>query len=139
MKWMLWCVMLVSIGLGAEENFVMLEGSTGAVMKQVGPDLEKRVSPCCSFTIVLSLMGYDAGILVDTETPEWPFQEGYDDFLPVWKEPQTPLSWMQYSCVWYSEVLSRKLGQEKMQGYLDGMQYGNQDILGEKQPVWINS
>ena len=44
---------------------------------------------------------------------------------------------MQYSCVWYSQVLALQLGKEKMQDYLAAFEYGNQDLSGEL--AWINS
>ena len=77
-------------------------------------------------------MGYDSGILIDATHPEWPFKKGYVDFLESWKHPQTPTSWVKNSCVWYSQVLTSKLGLEKFKTYLAKFNYGNQDISGDK-------
>lgn len=132
-------------GFSIEENFLLINGKTNEIVLELGPHIDERISPCSSFKITLSLMGYDAGILKDENTPTWDFQDGYVDWLASWRTPQTPKSWMQYSCVWYSKVLSLQLGLEKIQSYLASMEYGNQDLSGglaQTKPgdaVWINS
>lgn len=95
-------------------------------------DIDKRHSPCSTFKIVLSLIGYDSAILQDENTPKWPFKEGYADALDIWKNNQTPQTWIKTSCVWYSQVLTQKLGIEKFQEYIKKIDYGNQDLSGDK-------
>ena len=137
--------MLCHARICAEESFLLIDGNTNEVIMQCGPHVEERISPCSTFKIALSLMGYDAGILIDSTDPIWNFQEGYDDWLTAWRSPQTPKSWMQYSCVWYSKVLSLTLGLESIQRYLSAMEYGNMDMSGglaqpgAAGPAWINS
>jgi beta-lactamase class D len=132
-------------GFSAEENFVLINGLTDENVFDLGPNINERISPCSTFKIVLSLMGYDAQILKDAMTPTWSFQEGYDDFLESWKNPQNPQSWMQYSCVWFSKILSLQLGLEKIENYLCLMNYGNQDLSvgltkpGSTNPIWVHS
>jgi beta-lactamase class D len=132
-------------GFSTEENFLLINGETDEIVAELGPHINERISPCSTFKITLSVMGYDAGVLVDENTPVWDFQDGYDDWLESWKAPQTPQSWMKYSCVWYSKVLSLQLGLETMQSYVDSMKYGNMDLSGglaEPGPgnvAWINS
>lgn len=128
-----------------EENFLLVNGTTDEVIMALGPHINKQISPCSTFKIPLSLMGYDAAILKDEVDPIWEFQEGYDDWLPFWRAPQSPLSWMKYSCVWYSKILSLELGLQKIQNYLVAIEYGNQDASGglaapgPLDPFWINS
>ena len=128
-----------------EENFLLVNGVTNELVLTLGPNINEQISPCSTFKITLSLMGYDAGILKDENTPVWNFQEGYDDFLKSWKAPLDPTSWMKYSCVWYSKILALELGLEKIQSYLDSFEYGNQDLSGGLAPpgptnvAWINS
>jgi len=128
-----------------EENFLLINGVTDEVITELGPNIDKQMSPCSTFKIPLSLMGYDTSVLEDETNPIWDFHEGYDDWLVSWRSPQTPLSWMKYSCVWYSKVLSFKLGLGKIQNYLASIDYGNQDVSGglaepgPLDPFWINS
>lgn len=129
----------------AEERFLLVDGNSGRTVLLLGSEPDERLSPCSTFKIPLSLMGYDAGILVDEETPVWEFQEGYEHFLDSWKAPQSPQSWMQYSCVWYSKIISCQLGLDKMQNYLAAFDYGNRYLSvglvmpGEKDPAWFPS
>ena len=97
-----------------EENFLLINGTTNETLFQVGPNINRRMSPCSTFKITLSLMGYDADILKDENNPTWDFEEGYDDWLAAWRITQTPESWMKFSCVWYSKLLSLQLGLKKM-------------------------
>jgi beta-lactamase class D len=39
---------------------------------------------------------------------------------------------MKESCVWYSQVLTKKLGMEKFQSYVTKLGYGNMDLSGDK-------
>ena len=124
-----------------EEDFLLINGQTGETILEFGQTINEQKSPCSTFKIALSLMGYDTKILQDNKTPIWNFQEGYDDYLEAWKEPIQPTSWMKYSCVWYSEVLAEKLSSVTMQKYLDSFAfaYGNADLSADKKPVWIYS
>jgi len=131
--------------ISAEENFILMNGLTNEVILELGPGIHERISPCSTFKITLTLIGYDAGILKDEQSPIWDFHEGYDDWLESWRAPQTPKSWMQYSCVWYSKILSLRLGMERIQNYLSSIEYGNKDISGglaepgRTNVAWINS
>ena len=115
--------------LGETKCFLAQEGHQ--VIERRG-DCKTRRSPCSTFKIAISLMGYDAGILENTARPEWEFKKGYDDFLESWKQPQTPITWMKNSCVWYSQVLTQKLGMQKFETYIQQFQYGNMDCSGDK-------
>lgn len=132
------CIFPFVRGFSAE-NFLLTNSVTNEVVLEIGPDINEERTPCSTFKIVLSLMGYDAGILKDEKTPVWNFQEGYADFLEVWKEPQTPHSWMKTSCFWYSQVLASKLGLERSQSYLASFEYGNQDMSGGLTKAWVGS
>lgn len=93
---------------------------------------QKRYPPQSTFKMVISMMGFDAGILKDATHPVMPFKEGYPDSLESWKSPQEPTSWIKNSCVWYSQFITRELGLEKFKKYLKQFNYGNQDVSGTK-------
>ena len=114
----------------AEQCFVAKEKG-GGIVHQIG-DCNNRYSPCSTFKIALSLMGYDSGIFTDETHPSWPFKKGYTDFLDKWKQDQTPITWIKNSCVWYSQVLTKKLGMKRFQSYVAKFAYGNMDLSGDK-------
>lgn len=136
---------VASISLSSkEENFILIDGKSGETLLASGPHLDEPMSPCSTFKIALSLMGYDARILDNAQSPVWNFQEGYDDFLESWRQPLSPLAWMQYSCVWYSKVLALKLGISKIEDYLLRFEYGNRNTSGGvtlhgPEAFWIHS
>lgn len=128
---LLLCSLILSANsaFAAESCFIAKEKSH--VLKSEG-DCEKRYAPMSTFKIALSLIGFNSGILVDEKHPVWPFKKGYVDWRDVWKQDQTPKSWMKESCVWYSQVLTKQLGMEKLQAYVTKFDYGNKDLSGDK-------
>ena len=122
-------IMLSANAAFADSCFIAKEKNQ--VLESEG-NCDKRYAPMSTFKIVLSLIGFDSGILVDEMHPVWLFKEGYVDWLDVWKQNQTPKSWMKESCVWYSQVLTTKLGIKKFQDYVIKFDYGNKDLSGDK-------
>ena len=132
MKKVILCVLSILLSSGnafADSCFIAKENSK--ILKSEG-NCDKRYAPMSTFKIPLSLMGFDSGILVNEMNPVWPFKEGYVDWRDVWKQDQTPKSWMKESCVWYSQVLTTKLGMTKFQDYVTKFDYGNKDLTGDK-------
>ncbi|WPZ36483.1 class D beta-lactamase [Thalassobaculum sp. OXR-137] len=95
-------------------------------------DCDTRYSPASTFKIAIALMGFDAGILTSPSEPEMPFRKGYVDWREAWKQPTDPTRWMQESVVWYSQQVTSRLGLERFRSYVDGFDYGNQDLSGER-------
>lgn len=91
-------------------------------------DCDLRVTPASTFKIAISLMGFDAGFLVDATTPELPFQEGYADWLPAWRQATTPERWIRESVVWYSQQITQALGMDRFEAYVAAFDYGNRDL-----------
>jgi beta-lactamase class D len=94
-------------------------------------DCASRHSPCSSFKIALALMGYDAKFLKDENHPRINFQEGFTDWMSIWRQPHTAKLWIKNSCVWYSEQITSALGYEKFKKYLEQFHYGNQKLNPE--------
>lgn len=124
---MLFCI--CSQGTAKTKCFIAQEN--GKVLIQEG-DCDSRHAPCSTFKIVLALMGFDANILTDENTPQWDFKQGYVDWIDRWKHPHHPKTWFKNSCIWYSQILTQKLGLEKFKEYVSKFNYGNQDISGDK-------
>lgn len=93
--------------------------------------VEQQVSPCSTFKIALSLIGFDFGILQDELNPKWQYNENYKTSNELWKSIHYPQIWIQHSCVWFSKELVKKLGFENFKNYISMLRYGNQDISGD--------
>lgn len=114
----------------AEEiNFLACDAASGRIVAATGEHLRDRYSPCSTFKIALSLIGYDQKILQDSNNPIWPY-DGSNVAFDAWKKPQTPSSWMELSVVWYSKILAKKIGVQKLHEYVTRFSYGNCDLSG---------
>lgn len=108
---------------------LLTDPETGKVLSQDG-HCDRRTSPASTFKIPLSLMGYDAGLLQDATTPALPYKPEYHASREVWQVTTNPTYWLAQSVVWYSQELTRKMGFEKFRHYVQGFDYGNQDVSG---------
>lgn len=81
-------------------------------------DCTTRVTPASTFKVALGVMGYDAGFLKDELTPALPFKKGYLDYGgEAWKQTTGPVRWLKYSVVWYSQQITRALGEKALHDY----------------------
>lgn len=96
-------------------------------------------SPASSFKIALSLIGFDSGIFKNIDNPVWVLPEGVDPYINVCKADQNPRTWMKNSCLWYSQILTTKLGMKKFQEYVTEFNYGNMDLSGGLTEAWVSS
>ncbi|WP_420360208.1 class D beta-lactamase [Agrobacterium vitis] len=110
---------------------VIADSSTGKTLIQDG-NCAERVTPASTFKVALSVMGYDAGYLKDEHNPTLPFKQGYVDWGgDNWKQPTDPVRWLKYSVVWYSQQITKALGQDKLHDYATKFAYGNADFTGD--------
>lgn len=109
---------------------LVVEAPAGEIVKSEG-DCDHRATSASTFKLAIALMGYDAGILTDTKTPEMPFRKGYVDWRPQWRHVQTPESWMRESVVWYSQRITERLGKDRFTAYVAAFGYGNEDVSGD--------
>jgi beta-lactamase class D len=125
---------LVRPAAAAEDCLLVTELKTAQVVAKQGL-CASRHSPASTFKIALALMGYDSLILKSATAPVFTTEpglaEGQGAQKETWAGPQTPQSWMKNSVVWYSQVLTRKLGAEKFAGYVKAFVYGNENLSGD--------
>ncbi len=117
-------------------SFIAKENSK--ILKLEG-DCETAYPPQSTFKIVLSLIGFDSGILKNGSAPSWERPKDADPFINVCKADHTPHGWMRDSCLWYSQILTTKLGMDKFQKYVTDFAYGNMDLSGGLTSAWISS
>lgn len=127
--------LLAGLGLpllaySAEHCLAMADAASGKWLVHEGV-CDKRLPPMSTFKLPLALMGYDAGVLWDEQTPVLPFKQGYVDWRPVWRQPHGPSTWMKESVVWYSQQITLQLGAERFAAYTRRFDYGNADVSGD--------
>lgn len=129
-------VFLMSISLtsitSAETIDCIIVKRGGKILVQEGLNCNTAYSPNSSFKIPLAVMGFESGILKTAHNPIWKPQKPVT-FLKCYHDgEQSPSSWMRWSVVWYSQILTQKMGMKKFQEYINGMNYGNMDLSGDK-------
>lgn len=108
------------------------------VLKSEG-NCQLAYPPQSTFKIALSLMGFDTGILNSATVPSFPFKAEYSPGISVCKGDHNAKTWMRDSCVWFSQVLTSKIGMVKFRDYVKKFNYGNQDLSGGLKQSWLNS
>lgn len=114
----------------AEVCTAIADAATGRLLVQRG-DCTTRVTPASTFKIAISLMAYDSGFLVDEHAPLLPYRPGDVDWRPSWRHPTDPEKWMRDSVVWFSQKVTRSLGNERFAAYVHRFDYGNADVAGD--------
>lgn len=114
------------------ESICFLANENNQVIKKDGGDCNTRYAPESTFKIALSLMGYDSGILEYETKPSFAFRKTNDFAINICKEAHNPRTWIRDSCVWYSQVLTKRLGMNKFKNYVINLDYGNKDVSGDK-------
>jgi len=116
--------------------FILYDLKTRKIVERHGAErCAERTSPCSTFKVPLALMGFDSGVLKDAATTfKW---DGKPKMLKNWEHDHDARSWMKDSVVWYSQIIARQLGREKMAKYLRDFQYGNADMTGGIDTAWL--
>ncbi|HEX9061077.1 MAG TPA: class D beta-lactamase [Clostridia bacterium] len=98
---------------------------------------KKQVPPCSSFKIVNSLIGLETKVVEDENTVfKW---DGTKYPIESWNRDHTLKSAVSNSVVWYFQRLASQVGKERMQEYIDRVNYGNRDISGGITEFWLQS
>lgn len=97
---------------------------------------DERFVPCSTFKIYNSLIGLQTGILKDEKT-EFKWDKTKQPF-PTWEKDHTLETAIQNSVVWYYKRLAEKIGKERMQMYIDKLNYGNHDISAGITKFWLS-
>jgi beta-lactamase class D len=93
-------------------------------------------SPASTFKILNSLIALETGVIMDeNEVIPWDsVKRSYDK----WNMDQTLRSAIKYSAVWAYQELARRIGEKRMQYFIDTVKYGNCNISGGIDQFWLN-
>lgn len=117
----------------SDHTFLLYDVNKKKVLVSEGRP-EEQISPCSTFKIALAIMGFESGHFKSPENPKWPYRpEVHEKWAVVdtHKQDLTPQTWMSYSAVWYSQELTKKLGEDEFAGHVRKLKYGNMDVSGE--------
>lgn len=109
----------------------LVDAASGQRLRHDG-QCDHRATPASTFNIVVGLMGYDSGILIDEHAPLMPFKSGYTDSTrEEWLIDTDPSTWIKHSTVWFAQQVTTQLGEARFQRYIRSFGYGNADLSGD--------
>lgn len=83
-----------------------------------------------TFKVPLAMIGYDAGVLKDRRSPRWDYDPKFDAPRRA-RKAVDPTVWQAESILWYSQEITRRLGDEVFKAYVRKLRYGNAYVRGD--------
>jgi len=121
---------------GYSGAFVLYDRNNNRYTRYAPQQGAERLLPASTFKILNSLIGLETGVIPDENyVIKW---DGTPYPISSWNQDHTLKTAIQNSVVWYYQELARRVGREKMQYYLDLVNYGNKDISGELDNFWLD-
>lgn len=110
----------------------------GTQLERINPErCAERFSPCSTFKVPNSLIGLETGAIADADfTLKW---DGVTRDRAELNRDHTLRTAIQNSVVWYYQELARRVGDERMRGFIDRLRYGNGDLSGGLTTFWLGS
>lgn len=92
--------------------------------------------PASTYKILNSLIALETGAIKDeNEVIPW---DSVNRQYDKWNMDQTLRTAIKYSAVWAYQELARRIGEKRMQFYIDTVKYGNCNISGGVDQFWLN-
>jgi beta-lactamase class D len=124
-----------------EATFVVYHPSSGQTIRHNAARAQQRFIPASTYKIPNSLIALESGVAKGSEHMiPWDSAVRPDDgfWSSEWSRNHTLRSAIRLSVYWYYQALARDIGAERMQAYLDQMDYGNRDIGGGIDQFWLH-
>lgn len=94
-----------------------------------------RYVPASTFKIFNSLVALETGVAKDeNDVIKW---DGVIRAIPQWNQNHTMKTAIKVSAVWFYQELARRIGEKRMQNYINLANYGNRDISGGIDKFWL--
>ena len=106
----------------------------------IASDSERSAAPqlpASTFKIPNSLIALETGVVQDPDKDVFPW-DGVKRPIESWNKDHTLRSAIAVSAVPVYQEIARRIGQERMQKYLDLFDYGNRDIGGGIDQFWLS-
>ena len=120
---------------GFKGAFVLYDLQNNRYIRYNPERCAERFIPASTFKIMNSLIGLETGVIPDADyVIKW---DGAQNEIPAWNQDHTLRTAIQNSVVWYYQELARRVGEKRMQEYVDAAHYGNKDISGKIDTFWL--
>jgi beta-lactamase class D len=93
--------------------------------------------PASTFKIPNSVIALETGVVADPDKDVFKW-DGVKRSIEAWNQDHTMRSAIAVSAVPVYQEIARRIGQERMQKYVDLLEYGNRDIGGGIDQFWLS-
>lgn len=120
---------------GLEGTFVLYNLNNNEYFVYNPERANQSFLPASTFKIINSLIALETGAIKDEkEMLEW---DGIDRGWENWNRNQNMLYAFRNSTVWFYQEMARRIGEEKMQYWINACDYGNKNISGGIDLFWL--
>lgn len=93
--------------------------------------------PASTFKIPNSLIGLETGAVND-ENEIFKWDSSIVARVESWRQDHNMRSAIKVSCVWFYQEIARRVGQKRMQHFMDTIGYGNRNIGDKIDEFWLS-
>lgn len=125
---------------GIDGTFTLLNAQTGNFVRYNSKRAAARYLPAATFKIPNSLIALESKVATGPEFPiKWDFARSPQQswWPPSWAKNHTMRTALPNSVVWYHQEIARRVGQGRMQSYVNQFEYGNRNISGGIDQFWL--
>jgi beta-lactamase class D len=120
---------------GVRGTFVLFEPAKDRYLVYNEARAAQRFIPASTFKIPNALIGLEVGSIADeNEVFRW---DGRPKVRREWERDQTLATGMRDSVVWMFQEVARRTGRERMEEWMERLEYGNRDIKGGIDLFWL--
>jgi beta-lactamase class D len=121
---------------GKNGAFVLIDCASVEITDSDPAVSGKRLPPCSTFKIWNALLGIEEGILTDAAEPFYQW-DGVKRSIDAWNKNLNLRDAFQASCVPAFQALARRIGPERMNLWLDALDYGNKNTRAGIDVFWL--
>ncbi|TNE58448.1 MAG: class D beta-lactamase [Bacteroidetes bacterium] len=119
---------------GVEGSFALYDQEQNQYILYNEAQYTQPFTPASTFKICNSLIAFETGVAPDVDfTIPWDSVQRN----PVWDKDYDLKNAFKNSAVWYYQEIARRIGPERMQLWLDSLNYGNRDMSGGIDKFWL--
>ncbi len=122
--------------LGTEGTFVAYKVDDYLIIASDKVRSGEGKLPASTFKIANSLIALETGVVADPDKDVFKW-DGVTRSIEAWNKDHTLRSAIAASAVPVYQEIARRIGQERMQKYVDLFDYGNHDIGGGIDQFWL--
>ena len=120
---------------GLVGTFVLLSVQDDTMLAHNPARADTPYLPCSTYKIPNSLIALETGVVRDeNEVLKW---DGVERPVAAWNKDHSMRTGIAASAVWFYQEMARRIGEKRMQEWIDRIGYGNRDIGGGIDQFWL--